>query len=77
MPEHASRLEVTILTVGLVAAVVSGIVAYRLGGPYGEGFDTPRMRRIYDQQTGEPKILNYDTDGEVDDRVVFFEDPSS
>ena len=78
MPERASRLEVTILTVGLVAAVVSGIVAYRLGGPYGERFGTPRLRRVYDQQTGELKILNYDTDGdgEVDDRVVFFEDPS-
>ena len=58
-------MEVTILTVGLVAAVVSGIVAYRLGGPYGERFDTARVRRVYNQQTGELETLIYDVDGDL------------
>ncbi len=51
--------------VGLVAAVVSGIVAYRLGGPYGERFDTARVRRVFNQQTGELETLIYDVDGDL------------
>ena len=65
----------TILTVGLVAAVVSGIVAYRLGGPYGERFDTPRLRRVYNEQTGDLEVLNYDMDGDLRlDTWTYWED---
>ena len=65
----------SVLIVGLVAAVVSGVVAYRLGGPYGERFDTLTLRRVYNQQTGEIEALNYDADGDLRlDTWTYWED---
>ena len=64
----------SILVAGLVAAVVSGVVAYRLGGPYGELFDTPQLRRVYNK-TGDLEALNYDTDGDFRlDTWTYWED---
>jgi len=62
--EPASRLEITILALGLIAAVASGTVTYWLGGPYGEGFGDPRVWRIYDH-AGQLELLIYDANGNV------------
>ena len=63
--QPASKLEVAILSVGLIAAVISGVVAYRIGGPYGERLDTPRVQRIYNDETGELELLILDLDGDL------------
>ena len=63
--QPVSKLEVGILSVGLIAAVISGVVAYRIGGPYGERLDTPRVQRIYDDETGELELLIMDLDGDL------------
>lgn len=42
--------------VGLVAAVLSGIVAYRLVGPYGDGFLNMGLYRTRDPETGRSVI---------------------
>ena len=64
---HAPRpwLERSILTVGFVAAVASGVVAYRVSGPYGEReAHDPRVRRVVDPKTGRLQLLVYDADGD-------------
>ncbi len=53
-----------ILTFGLVAAVASGVVAYRAGGPYGDRNDRdPRLRRVYDPVTGKLTVVAFAADG--------------
>jgi len=54
----ASRLEVTILIVGLVAAVISGFVAYRIVGLYGDGPFASGYRRIPDPETGKSLLVH-------------------
>ena len=67
-PEGGARWkwEVPILIVGLILSVVSGVIAYRLGGPYGERFETnPNVTRIVDSQTGALESMHYDTTGDM------------
>ena len=53
-----------ILVVGLVAAVVSGVVAYQVGGPYGDRNEQdPRVQRVYDPATGKLTMVAYAADG--------------
>lgn len=58
--------EIAILVTGLVLAIVSGFVAYRIGGPHGERLeDDPRVRRVFDEETGAIEMLSYDIDGDL------------
>jgi hypothetical protein len=53
-----------ILVVGLVAAVLSGVVAYQVGGPYGDlNEQDPRVQRVYDPATGKLTMVAYAADG--------------
>ena len=46
------KLEIGILAAGLVGAVLAGMIAYRLVGPYGDGPFGAGFRRIPDPATG-------------------------
>ena len=49
-PQH-SRWEIPILATGLILAIASGTIAYRVGGPYGQGLrHDPSANRVL---TGE------------------------
>jgi hypothetical protein len=52
--------------VGLAGAVVSGVVAYRSGGPHGDraGSDQ-RVRREYDPATGKLTMVAFAGDGSL------------
>ena len=55
-----------ILVTGLVFAIASGIVAYRVGGPYGERLENgPRSRQVFNEETGELELAIYDLDGNL------------
>ena len=55
-----------IICVGFVAAVVSGVVSYRVQGRYGEvhEFD-PRVRKEFDPRTGQLLSVAFDSDGNL------------
>jgi hypothetical protein len=53
----ASRLEIGIFIVGLLAAAVSGVVAYRIVGPYGDGPLTFGYYRVRDPETGRSLLV--------------------
>lgn len=58
-PRHrssVSRLDLAIFLVGLVAAAVSGVVAYRVVGPYGDGFLNVGLYRMRDPETGRDVV---------------------
>jgi hypothetical protein len=58
-------LEQSILAVGLVAALASGVIAYRVSGPYGEREPhDSRVKRVVDPRTGRLQLLIYDADGD-------------
>ena len=58
--------EIPILLAGLILAIASGVVAYRVGGPYGERLEVDRrVDRVFDEATGQLKILVYDTNGNL------------
>lgn len=55
-----------LLTVGFVLAVVSGVVAYRAGGPYGERFrPDPRVAQVASEPAIETETLALDTTGDL------------
>ncbi|MGE0447675.1 MAG: hypothetical protein AB7P99_20800, partial [Vicinamibacterales bacterium] len=47
------RIELTIFIVGVIAAIASGVIAYRIVGPYGDGFLNMYLYRIQDPETGK------------------------
>lgn len=53
-----SRLEGIIFTVGLLAAVLSGVVAYRIVGLYGDGPFASGYHRVRDPETGKSLLLH-------------------
>lgn len=53
-----SKVELIIVSVGLVAAVVAGVVAYQVVGLYGDGALTTGYRRIRDPETGKSLLLH-------------------
>lgn len=60
-----SYIEAAILATGLVAAVGSGVWAYRSGGPYGEKFSVdPRVRKTYDAR-GRVSVVAFDASGDL------------
>jgi hypothetical protein len=67
-----SRLELVIVAVGLVAAVASGIIAYRIVGPYGDGPFGAGYRRVIDSETGRSVLIHESraADGTVIRRVI-------
>lgn len=70
-PLSASKLEVIILSVGLVAAIVSGVVAYQIVGLYGDGAFASGYRRIRDPETGKSILVHESrTDAGVVRRVI-------
>jgi hypothetical protein len=53
-----------IVTLGLMAAVASGVVAYRVSGPYGDRNEQdPRLQRVFDQATGKLTMVAFAADG--------------
>ena len=57
-------LEKMILGIGLAAAIVSGVVSYRMTGPYGDRHDyNPRVRRLYDPVTGRLQLVVFASSG--------------
>jgi hypothetical protein len=58
------RLVPVLLVLGLAAAVVSGVVAYQIGGPHGDlNEQDPRLQRVYDPVTGKLTMVAYAADG--------------
>jgi len=50
---------------GFTAAAASGLIAYRVSGPYGERHrDGPRVQRFFDPATGRLSLLVYDGSGD-------------
>ena len=67
-----SRLELIIVGVGLIAAVVAGVLAYEVVGLYGDGPFSIGYRRMRDPETGK-SLLVHETrtsTGEVLRRVI-------
>ena len=67
-PDHREtwRWETPILVTGLLLAIASGVIAYRVGGPYGEGFEHgPSPRQVFNDETGELEVGIYDLDGNL------------
>ena len=59
-------LEKMILGVGLAAAIVSGVVSYRMTGPYGDRYEyNPRVRRSYDPVTGRLQLVVFASSGNL------------
>ena len=60
------RWATPILVTGLVLAIASGVIAYRVGGPYGERLQPdPRVRRVVNDDTGELELQITDRDGDL------------
>jgi hypothetical protein len=55
-------IERSVLLVGFVLAIVSGVAAYHASGPYGQQ-PAARVHRIYDPATGRLAVLVYDASG--------------
>ena len=53
-----SQTELYILGVGLVAAVASGVIAYQIVGPYGDGPFGGGFRRISNSDTGQATLVH-------------------
>ncbi|MEQ1761130.1 MAG: hypothetical protein ABL986_22710 [Vicinamibacterales bacterium] len=51
-----SIVDLAIFVVGLIAAATSGVVAYRIVGPYGDGFLNVGLYRTRDPETGKDVI---------------------
>ena len=65
-PALGRRWQTAILVTGLALAIASGIVAYRIGGPYGEGLqEDRRVRRVVNEETRATEMLSYDIDGDL------------
>jgi hypothetical protein len=52
------KIELIIVSIGLVAAVVAGVVAYQVVGPYGDGPLSIGYRRIKDPETGKSLLVH-------------------
>jgi O-antigen ligase len=57
------KLELAIAIGTTVVAVASGVIAYRISGPYGESAADRRIHRIYDVPAKRLTQLFYDKDG--------------
>ena len=53
-----SKVELIIVSVGLVTAVVAGVVAYHVVGLYGDGAFSIGYRRIRDPETGKSLLVH-------------------
>ena len=54
------------MVTGLILAIASGVVAYRVGGPYGQGLERgPRPRQVFNEETGALEVGIYDLDGNL------------
>jgi len=53
---RASRVDIAIVVVGLVAAAASSVAAYRVVGPYGDGPINVGLYRSEDSQTAEQLV---------------------
>ena len=54
----ASKVELIIVSVGLVTAVAAGVVAYQVVGLYGDGAFSIGYRRIRDPETGKSLLVH-------------------
>lgn len=64
-PRAAAALERGILITGFILAVVSGVVAWQVGGPYGERLEhDPRASIQQDPDTGLT-VVAFDSDGNL------------
>lgn len=52
------RLELFILSTGVLAALTSGVVTYRVVGPYGDGPFSGGFRRIPNPETGQSSLVH-------------------
>lgn len=68
----ASRLELTIFFAGLAVAAISGVVAYRIVGLYGDGPFSYGYHRVTDPETGTSLLVQEASgpDGQVIRRVI-------
>ena len=53
-----SKVELIIVSIGLVTAVVAGVAAYQVVGPYGDGALSVGYRRIRDPETGRSLLVH-------------------
>lgn len=87
MPDHSARLrsrrpvraattEFALVVAGLIAAVASGVIAYRAVGPYADGPINVGLYRTQDPETGTPLVYRQvrQTDGAL--RRYLFDDGS-
>ena len=56
--QSLSRLELFILSTGVLAALASGVVTYRVVGPYGDGPFSGGFRRIPNPETGQSSLVH-------------------
>jgi len=60
------RWQIPILVMGLALAIGSGVIAYRIGGPYGEEMQKDRrVRQVFNEETGAAEVVVYDIDGDL------------
>ena len=55
--QSLSRLELFILSTGVLAALASGVATYRVVGPYGDGPFSGGFRRIPNPETGQSSMV--------------------
>ena len=70
--ERASKIDLAIFWGGLVAAAISGVIAYRVVGIYGDGPFSYGYHRITDPETGKSLLVHesYGKDGQLIRRVI-------
>ena len=70
--ERASKLDLAILWGGLVAAAISGVIAYRIVGLYGDGPFSYGYHRTTDPETGKSLLVHesYTKEGRLIRRVI-------
>lgn len=57
-PRQASRIELAVFALGLVAAVVAGVAGYRVVGLYGDGAFAAGYHRERDPETGQSMLVH-------------------
>ncbi len=68
----ASKVDLAIFVIGLIAAVIAGVVAYKKVGLYGDGAFSSGYHRIRDPETGKSLLVHesHGKDGSIIRRIV-------
>lgn len=64
-PQAAGALERAILVTGFVLAVISGVVAWQVGGPYGERLERDPRASVRQDPASGLTVIAFDSDGNL------------